>query len=125
MDLTKQLIELSLYLNDTIQQAKDTLGFEFEENDANEKLTEIIKDFRIVRDGTKFTSFINQFKLPAILKSKDADKLSHLAHSFSTGTIKFKNSFKKVIRADEFDVLLKVNEHTSACTMRIETEKGD
>jgi len=62
-----------------------------------------------VKDGTKFTSFISQFKLPAILSSKDADKLKHLAHSFSTGINKFNTGFKKVIRADQFDILLKVD----------------
>jgi hypothetical protein len=128
LDITKVLIEQDIHLSDLVQKASDTLGFTFEPEEGDEgassRLKELSSSFRIVRDGSSFSSFKSQFKLPAILQSKDADKLSHLCRGFYTTNNMFQTGFTKVIKAEDFDVQLKVEEHSAQVTMKIENESG-
>ena len=56
-----------------------------------------IKTYKIIEDGTEFTTFLSKIKLQILLESQDAKKIQHLARSYATDENMYEVKFKKTV----------------------------
>ena len=91
----------------------------------HESLWKCLKFFRIVEEGSMFSSFIGKIKLKAMLESEiDSKKVSHISKQHRTLAHKFTTSFKRKIEAKDESMRINVNKNTSTELIRVIHQDG-
>ena len=94
------------------------LGFE-----QSESLKKALNIFKLVEEGTKFSTFMRQERYKAILYSSDAKKIRDVVVPYMTDARMYKTKFCKTVKAEENDLVIKVDHHESNELLQI--KNGD
>ena len=78
--------------------------------------------FKLVEEGSEFTTFLSNQRFKAILTSSDANKIYHIARNYRTDDKKFECKFTKEVTATDKDLVIKIDGMTSKDLIQLKKE---
>ena len=79
--------------------------------------------FKLIEEGSEFTTFLSNQRFKAILTSSDAKKIYHIARNYRTDDKKFECKFTKEVTAPEDkDLVIKIDGMTSKDLIMLKKE---